>query len=142
MEGVFFVKSGPFLNAGCIMYSISIFFISHFTYLGEGCIRTPCLQACCKGGMGPWGSADKLYLDCQLTIGDIIQTCYVCSLLLMTSSGLTPRIPQTVHRYLDTIRVSIIYRTKPTTKKVENRKTSECIRFFTFSFFLFYALGI
>ena len=65
MEGVFFVKSGPFLNAGCIMYSISIFFISHFTYLGEGCIRTPCLQACCKGGMGPWGSADKLYLDCQ-----------------------------------------------------------------------------
>ena len=29
----FFVKSGPFLNAGCIMYSISIF-ILHFTYLG------------------------------------------------------------------------------------------------------------
>jgi len=28
-----FVKSGPFLNAGCIMYSISIF-ILHFTYLG------------------------------------------------------------------------------------------------------------
>jgi len=32
-----FVKSGPFLNAGCIMYSTSIF-ILHFrpTYLGEG----------------------------------------------------------------------------------------------------------
>ena len=30
---VFFVKSGPFLNAGCIMYSISIF-ILHFTHLG------------------------------------------------------------------------------------------------------------
>jgi len=30
--GVFFCKkSGPFLNAGCIMYSISIFY---FTYLG------------------------------------------------------------------------------------------------------------
>jgi len=29
----FFVKSGPFLNAGCIMYSISIF-ILHFTHLG------------------------------------------------------------------------------------------------------------
>jgi len=29
----FFVKSCPFLNAGCIMYSISIF-ILHFTYLG------------------------------------------------------------------------------------------------------------
>ena len=27
-------KSGPFLNAGCILYSISIFFILHFTYLG------------------------------------------------------------------------------------------------------------
>jgi len=33
----FFVKSGPFLNAGCIMYSISNF-ILHFTYLGE--VRT------------------------------------------------------------------------------------------------------
>jgi len=33
MGGVF-VKSGPFLNAGCIMYSINIF-ISHFTYLGD-----------------------------------------------------------------------------------------------------------
>ena len=37
--GVFFCKkSGPFLNAGCIMNSISIF-ILHFTYLG-GCVRT------------------------------------------------------------------------------------------------------
>ena len=34
MGGVFCKKSGPFLNAGCIMYSISIFFILHFTYLG------------------------------------------------------------------------------------------------------------
>jgi len=34
----FFVKSGPFLNAGCIMYSISIF-ILHFTYFG-GVVRT------------------------------------------------------------------------------------------------------
>ena len=35
----FFVKkSGPFLNAGCIMYSIGIFFILHFTYLG--CVHT------------------------------------------------------------------------------------------------------
>ena len=33
--GCFFVKSGPFLNARCIMYSISIFFILHFTYLGD-----------------------------------------------------------------------------------------------------------
>jgi len=39
--GVFFVKSGPFLNAECIMYSISIF-ILHFTYLGGVCTqRTP-----------------------------------------------------------------------------------------------------
>ena len=34
----FVVKSGLFFNAGCIMYSISIFFILHFTYLG--CVRT------------------------------------------------------------------------------------------------------
>jgi len=50
MGGVF-VKSGPFLNAGCIMYSINIF-ILHFTYLG-GCIRTqrtpPRLRACLTG---------------------------------------------------------------------------------------------
>ena len=32
------VKSGPFLNAGCIMDSISIF-ILHFANLG-GCVRT------------------------------------------------------------------------------------------------------
>ena len=41
--GVFFVKSGPFLNAGCIMYSISIFL--HFTYLGvrtQPTHPTPC----------------------------------------------------------------------------------------------------
>jgi len=33
-NGGFFVKSGPFLDAGCILYSISIFLILHFTYLG------------------------------------------------------------------------------------------------------------
>ena len=33
MAGVF-VKSGHFLDPGCIMYSISIFFILHFTYWG------------------------------------------------------------------------------------------------------------
>jgi len=32
--GVFCKKSGPFLNAGCIMYSISFYFILHFIYLG------------------------------------------------------------------------------------------------------------
>jgi len=37
--GVFFVKSGPFLNAGCIMY-ISVFFILHFTYFGGCVVRT------------------------------------------------------------------------------------------------------
>ena len=50
--GVFFVKvehgggcfckeSGPFLNAGRIMYSIKYFFILHFTYWG-GCVHTQC----------------------------------------------------------------------------------------------------
>jgi len=36
--GVFFVKSGPFLNAGCIMYSISIFLF--YILLLWGCVRT------------------------------------------------------------------------------------------------------
>ena len=37
--GVFFVKkSGPFLNAGCITYSISIFYFTF--YLFGGCVRT------------------------------------------------------------------------------------------------------
>jgi len=32
--GVFFVKSGPFLNAGCIMYSISIFYFTFYLFGG------------------------------------------------------------------------------------------------------------
>jgi len=36
--GVFFIKSEPFLNAGCIMYSISIFYFTF--YLFGGCVRT------------------------------------------------------------------------------------------------------
>jgi len=31
------LKSGPFLNAGCIMYSISIFYFTF--YLFGGCVR-------------------------------------------------------------------------------------------------------
>jgi len=34
MGGVFFVKSGPFLNAGCIMYSISIFYFTFYLFGG------------------------------------------------------------------------------------------------------------
>jgi len=46
-EGCFFVKSGPFLNAGCIMYtaSISIFYFTFYLFGG----RThppPRLRAC------------------------------------------------------------------------------------------------
>jgi len=36
---VFFVKSGPFLNAGCIVYSISIFYFTFYLF-GGGCIGT------------------------------------------------------------------------------------------------------
>ena len=46
--GCFFVKSGPFLNAGCIMYSISIFYFTFYLFAG-GCVRTqrtPFLRAC------------------------------------------------------------------------------------------------
>ena len=32
--GVFFVKIGPFLNAGCIMYSISIFYFTFYFFGG------------------------------------------------------------------------------------------------------------
>jgi len=32
--GVFFVKSGPFLNAGCIMYNISIFYFTFYLFWG------------------------------------------------------------------------------------------------------------
>ena len=38
VENSFFVKSGPFLNAGCIMYSISIFY---FTFYLFGCVYAP-----------------------------------------------------------------------------------------------------
>jgi len=45
-NGVFCKKSKPFLNAGCIMYSISIF-ILHFTHLGGAYAPNapPCLRA-------------------------------------------------------------------------------------------------
>jgi len=36
--GVLFVKSGPFLNPGCIMYSISIFLF--YIILIRWCVRT------------------------------------------------------------------------------------------------------
>ena len=37
-NGKYFVKSGPFLNAGCNMYGISIFYFTF--YLFGGCVRT------------------------------------------------------------------------------------------------------
>jgi len=36
--GCFFVKSGHFLNAGCIMYSISIFYFTFYSF--GACVRT------------------------------------------------------------------------------------------------------
>jgi len=44
-EGCFFAKSGPFLNAGCIMYTASIS-IFYFTFYLFGGVRPPCLRAC------------------------------------------------------------------------------------------------
>jgi len=38
--GVFCKKSGPFLNAGCIMYSISFFNFTFYLFGGRGCVRT------------------------------------------------------------------------------------------------------
>jgi len=38
--GRFFVKSGPFLNAGCVMYSISIFLFYILLIWGSGCVGT------------------------------------------------------------------------------------------------------
>jgi len=34
VENGFFVKSEPFLNAGCIMYSISIFYFTFYLFGG------------------------------------------------------------------------------------------------------------
>ena len=34
--GVFFVKSGPYLNAGCIMCSISIFYFTFYLFAWGG----------------------------------------------------------------------------------------------------------
>jgi len=45
--GVFFLKSGPFLNAGCIKYSISIFYFTF--YLFEGGAYAPNTRACAYG---------------------------------------------------------------------------------------------
>jgi len=39
MGGRFFVKSGSFLNAGCVMYIISIFYFTFYLF-GGGCVRT------------------------------------------------------------------------------------------------------
>ena len=36
VENVFFVKSGPFLNTGCIMYSISILYFTFYLFRGGG----------------------------------------------------------------------------------------------------------
>ena len=49
MGCVFFCKkSGPFLNAGCIMYSISIFYFTFYLFGGSAYARnaSPCLRAC------------------------------------------------------------------------------------------------
>jgi len=41
-NGGVFVKSGPFLNAGCIMYTISIFYFTLYLFGGcVVCVRTP-----------------------------------------------------------------------------------------------------
>jgi len=62
--GVFFVKkSGPFFNAACIMYSITIL-ILRFTYLGGAYAHNapPCLRAC-------WGGAPaKIGFWCILAL--------------------------------------------------------------------------
>ena len=63
-EGSFCKKSGAFLNAGCIMYSISIF-ILHFTYLGGSYVPNtplPCLRACIcvNASQFSWRCADTV----------------------------------------------------------------------------------
>jgi len=48
-NGGCFVKSGTFLNAGCLMYSIIIGIFLFYILLIWGCVRTqrtPCLRAC------------------------------------------------------------------------------------------------
>jgi len=59
-NGVFCKKSGPFLNAGGIMYSISIF-ILHFTYLGGA--YAPNAPPSLPTGLG----GQEISIDCSTT---------------------------------------------------------------------------
>jgi len=68
--GVFFVKSGPFLNAGCIIYSISIFLFYILLILGGGVrthrthpLPTGLWHSSFRGPVGP-PSAPELSLYC------------------------------------------------------------------------------
>jgi len=58
-------KSGPFLNAGCIMYSISIFY---FTHLG---VRTQSCIAKNGGGYTQRGVAKGLKVPCLFMITEM-----------------------------------------------------------------------
>jgi len=70
--GVFFVKSGPFLNAGCIMHSISIFY---FTFYLFGGVRTHPTHPPCLGPDLPRDglinqSSDTAYSDVGYVLTD------------------------------------------------------------------------
>ena len=61
MEGCF-VKKWTFPAQNETKLVLDLFFILHFTYLGE-CVRTPCLQACHIGNPYAFGmhGAPKLF---------------------------------------------------------------------------------
>ena len=62
-NGGVFCKKVDLSSTQGALCTVSVFFYFTFYLFGGGVRTHPCLQACCKGGMSPWGSADKLYLD-------------------------------------------------------------------------------
>jgi len=60
MEGSCFVKKWTFPAQNETKLVLDLFFILHFTYLGE-CVRTPCLQACHIGNPYAFGMEHQSY---------------------------------------------------------------------------------
>ena len=102
--GVFFCKkSGPFLSAWCIMYSISIFYFTFYLFgEGEECIRTlrtpgdpPCLRTCFRLFSPPVNRImihDAVLKSTRLRIGRLT------SKTASNQNGHRPKRPQSDHK--------------------------------------------
>jgi len=85
----FFVKSGPFLNTECIMYSISIFLFYILLIWGGGAHTThpPCLRACRMLGRTP-----SYLSDLGRPVSTVVSKSELgCVLQLRKTSSLAPQ---------------------------------------------------